>query len=191
MIKRLQTIGMLCLLLMVAIVTKAGDVTALWDFGSCNPSTIATEALGIQAKTTDIASTVSGISMHVDATTGKLNYRSANGDAQFNTGAKLQIPVKSTKDTVTVVSNSNYYFYTIGGVAATAITTKHRATSAEVTQGYVEIVSTGGAYLKSIQVIQVSMIQEKKLYSTDFSDWTEASAAASESRHSSKRSPRI
>lgn len=181
MIKRLQTIGMLCLLLIVAIVTKAGDVTALWDFQNVNPSTLKTEAASgvLNAKTGYLTSTESSIKLYVDASTGKLQQR--NTDAQFNSGAKIQVPVKSTKDTVTIVSYPSYYYYTIGGVAATENTTVHRATVAEAAQGYVEIVATNTAYLYSIKVVQVDMIQEKKLYSTDFSDWTKAGAAASES----------
>ena len=44
----------------------------------------------------------------------------------------------------------------------------HRATSAEAAQGYVEVLSTGGSYIYGVKVVQVSMIQEKQLYSTKF-----------------------
>lgn len=175
--KQLQRFGTLCLLLLVACIAKAqGNVTALWDFQHVNPSTLKTEA-AIQKKTGNVTSTVSNISMYVDATSGKLQQRES--DAQFNSGTKLRIPVKSAKDTVTVTSYS--HSFTVGGTAATADVTVHRATTAEAKQGYVEIVATGNDYLYSIKVVQVSMIQEKELFATDFSDWAKAAAAKTES----------
>lgn len=112
-----------------------------------------------------------GTIMRVDATTGKLTGRTS--DAQFNAGTKLQIPVKSAKDVVTVTSYPNYHNYTVGGIAATTDVTEHKATSAEVTQGYVEVIATATSYLYQIKVVQVSAIQEKALYSTDFTNWKE------------------
>ena len=126
-------------------------------------------ATNFQGTTGDINSTVDGITMHVDATTGKLKGRTS--DAQFNTGTKLQIPVKSAKDVVTVTSYPNYHNYTVGGVAATADVTDHKATSAEVAQGYVEVIAIGSSYLYQVKVVHVSAIQEKALYSTDFTNW--------------------
>ena len=117
----------------------------------------------------DITSTVDGILLHVDATKGKLKGRDT--DAQFNTGTILQVPVKSAKDIVTVTSYPGYHNYTIGGVAATEDATDHKATTAEVAKGYVEVVATGGCYLYNVKVVQVSAIQEKALYTTDFTNW--------------------
>ncbi len=179
MTKQLQTIGLLCLLLVVAMTTKAADVTALWDFQNANPATIT--SVNYQGTTGDVASTVDGITMHVDATnSGKLQYNASNY-AQFNANTIIQVPVKSTKDTIMVVSYPGQYKFTVGGTAATDNTTIHRATSTEVAQGYVEIKATATSYLYSIKVVQVSMIQGKELYSTDFSDWTKASATTTES----------
>lgn len=166
--RNLLRFGLLSLLLVFACIAKAQDVTAIWDFQKNLPEGINT-ATNFQGTTGDVNSTVEGITMHVDATTGKLKGRTS--DAQFNTGTKLQIPVKSAKDVVTITSYPNYHNYTIGGVAATADVTNHKATSAEVAQGYVEVIATGGCYLYQVKVVHVSSIQEKALYSTDFTNW--------------------
>ena len=168
--RNLLRFGLFSLLLVFACIAKAQDVTAIWDFQNNLPEGINT-ATNIQSATGEIKSTVDGISMHVDASTGKLKGRTS--DVQFNTSTKLQIPVKSAKDVVTVTSYPNYHNYTIGGVAATADITDHKASSAEVAQGYVEVIATATSYLYQIKVVQVSAIQEKALYSTDFTNWKE------------------
>ena len=168
--RNLLRLGLLSLLLVFAFVAKAQDVTALWDFQHNVPEGI-NAATNFQGKTGDIASTVDGIMLHVDATKGKLKGRDT--DAQFNQGTILQVPVKSAKDIVTVTSYPGYHYYTIGGIAATADATDHKATTAEVAKGYVEVVATGGCYLYNVKVVQVSAIQEKAIYSTDFTNWQE------------------
>ena len=162
------------LLLLVAPAAMAQDVTALWDFQNDLPEGI--RSTSIQKTTGNVASTVEGITMYVDATSGKLAGRT-NGDAQFNSGTILQVPVKSAKDVVTVTSYPDYHNYTVGGVAATADVTEHKATTAEATKGYVEIVGTDGSYLYQIKVVQAGAIQEKRLYSTSFTDWEEVKAS--------------
>ena len=166
--KNLLRFGLLSLLLVFAFIAKAQDVTAIWDFQHNVPEGINT-ATNIQGKVGDITSTVDGILLHVDATNGKLKGRTT--DAQFNTGTILQVPVKSAKDIVTVTSCHGYHNYTISGIAATEDATDHKATTAEVAKGYVEVVATGGCYLYNVKVVQVSAIQEKALYTTDFTNW--------------------
>ena len=166
--KNLLRFGLLSLMLVFAFIAKAQDVTALWDFQHNVPEGI-NAATNIQGKTGDVASTVEGISMHVDATSGKLYGRQS--DAQFNQGTILQVPVKSAQDIVTVTSYPGYHNFTIGGVAAQADATDHKATSAEAAQGYVEVIATGGCYLFNVKVVQKSAIQEKALYTTDFTEW--------------------
>ena len=168
--RNLLRFGLLSLLLVFACIAKAQDVTAIWDFQNNKPGGI-NAATNFEGKTGKVNSTMDGIIMRVDATTGKLTGRTS--DAQFNAGTKLQIPVKSAKDVVTVTSYPNYHNYTVGGIAATTDVTEHKATSAEVTQGYVEVIATATSYLYQIKVVQVSAIQEKALYSTDFTNWKE------------------
>lgn len=166
--RNLLRLGLLSLLLVFAFIAKAQNVTAVWDFKKNLPEGINTAA-NFQGKEGDLASTVEGITMHVNATQGKLKGRTF--DAQFNTGTILQIPVKSANDVVTVTSYPNYHNLTVGGKAATEDVTEYNATSAEVAKGYVEVVATGQSYLYQIKVVHVSAIQEKALYTTDFTEW--------------------
>lgn len=166
--KDLLRFGLLSLLLVFAFIAKAQNVTAVWDFQKNLPEGINTAAT-FQGKEGDLASTVEGITMHVNATQGKLKGRTS--DVQFNVGTILQIPVKSANDVVTVTSYPNYHNLTVGGKAATADVTEYNATSAEVAKGYVEVVATGQSYLYQIKVVHVSAIQEKALYTTDFTNW--------------------
>lgn len=166
--RNLLRLGLLSLLLVFAFIAKAQNVTAVWDFQKNLPEGINTAA-NFQGKEGDLASTVEGITMHVNATQGKLKGRTS--DAQFNAGTILQIPVKSANDVVTVTSYPNYHNLTVGGKAATEDVTEYNATSAEVAKGYVEVVATGNCYLYKVKVIHVSAIQEKALYTTDFTEW--------------------
>lgn len=166
--RNLLRLGLLSLLLVFAFIAKAQNVTAVWDFQNNLPEGINTAA-NFQGKEGDLASTVEGITMHVNATQGKLKGRTS--DVQFNAGTILQIPVKSANDVVTITSYPNYYNLTVGGKAATEDVTEYNATSAEVAKGYVEVVATGQSYLYQIKVVHVSAIQEKALYTTDFTEW--------------------
>lgn len=166
--KDLLRFGLLSLLLVFAFIAKAQNVTAVWDFQNNLPEGINTAA-NFQGKEGDLASTVEGITMHINATQGKLKGRTS--DAQFNTGAILQIPVKSANDVVTVTTYPNYHNLTVGGKAATADVTEYNATSAEVAKGYVGVNATAQSYLYQIKVVHVSAIQEKALYTTDFTEW--------------------
>ena len=166
--RNLLRLGLLSLLLAFAFIAKAQNVTAVWDFQNNLPEGINTAA-NFQGKEGDLASTVEGITMHVNATQGKLKGRTS--DVQFNAGTILQIPVKSANDVVTITSYPNYHNLTVGGKAATADVTEYKATSAEVAKGYVEVVATAQSYLYQIKVVHVSAIQEKALYTTDFTEW--------------------
>lgn len=166
--RNLLRLGLLSLLLVFAFIAKAQNVTAVWDFQKNLPEGINTAA-NFQGNEGDLASTVEGITMHVNATQGKLKGRTT--DAQFNAGTILQIPVKSANDMVTVTTYPNYHNLTVGGKAATEDVTEYNATSAEVAKGYVEVVATGQSYLYQIKVVHVSAIQEKALYTTDFTEW--------------------
>ena len=166
--RNLLRLGLLSLLLVFAFIAKAQNVTAVWDFQKNLPEGINTAA-NFQGNEGDLASTVEGITMHVNATQGKLKGRTS--DVQFNAGTILQIPVKSANDVVTVTSYPNYHNLTVGGKAATEDVTEYNATSAEVAKGYVEVVATSTCYLYQVKVVHVSAIQEKALYTTDFTEW--------------------
>jgi hypothetical protein len=172
--KNLLQTALTILMLIMAMVARASDVVAVWDF-----KTMASGAVAIQGTTGTVLSNVDGIVLEVDATQGKLQSRGS--DAQFNAGTIIRVPVKSAKDSVIVTSYPGYHKYTVGGTAAADDVTVCKASSAEASQGYVEIIATATSYLYSIRVVQVSMIEEKLLYATNFSDWTNAAAATTES----------
>ena len=173
---------LLFLMLCMAFVAKAQDVTATWDFTGGNFTTMA-GASTLQGVVKDLPSNVDGIMLTADVTSGRL--RDNSNSVQMAVGAKLRVPVTSMRDNVTVTGYSGYSHYAIGGVEATELTTEHKATKAEVAAGYVEITSTdNNNYICSIQVVHVSAIQEKSLYKTDFSEWKTAAAAETESQAS-------
>lgn len=160
----------MCLFAAFAIIAKAqGDVIATWDWENNSPLGICSNT-NFEGVAADLQSNVDGVVLHVDATNGKFSAGS-NNYAQFNQGTVLQVPVKSANDVVTVKSYPGQYNYTVGGVAATADVTTYNANSADVEKGYVEIIATSTAYVYSIQVKFASSIQEKELYSTNFTEW--------------------
>jgi len=156
------------------------DVSASWDFKNDLPSGIQS-ATSYEGVTADIQSTVSSISMHVDATSGKL-YCVGRNNAQINAGTILQVPVKSTKDTVTIVGYGGGYSptFTINGTTYSDDNFVYVAKTADVSKGYVEATVANGGYIYSVSVVQVSPYQEKPLYETDFMDWDEMKASTSE-----------
>ena len=150
-------------------------ITATWDFQNLIPSTMAdvniqgTDASGI------VPSNVEGINMNVSAAVSganiKLQYNS-QGYAQFNQNTKLQIPVKSTNDVVTVVSYPGQSNYTIGGEDAKGQNTfNHKATLEEVQSGFVNIIASSTAYLYSIQVVQNEPVEPIATDVTANWDW--------------------
>ncbi len=177
--KRLLRWGMLCLMALVACVTRAQDVTATWDFQNRIPATLSDVAL--EGNTGEVASDVEGVSLYVDATNGKFNAKDRDADVQVNEGTVIRVPIKSARDIVSVTPSPNYGNFTIGGEAgAQEGATEHKATSAEVEAGYVDVVATGSCYLWKISVTFVSNIQARELYSTDFTEWVNLEASAEE-----------
>ena len=135
---------------------ESSTVTAKWDWQNETPSTIS--SVNIQKTTGTVASDVDGIELTVDATceNGKLaaGSNSTGKYAQFNKGTIIKVPVVSNKDKLTVISYPGQHKYTIGGTAASADETNYSVTDADVKQGYVEIIATGGAYIYSITIVQ-------------------------------------
>lgn len=155
---------------------NASDKAYAWDF-----RTMAAGAVSLQKATGTVPSGADGVELYVDATNGKLWSRGS--DAQFNAGTIIRVPVKSGKDSVVVTSYPGYHNYTVGGTAATADETVHLATAAEAAQGYVEVVGTGSSYLYAIRTVFVSKVQEKTLYHTTFTEWTDAKASTTATAH--------
>jgi hypothetical protein len=158
MMKRhLLRLSTLWLVLVAVVTVRAQDVTATWDFHSADGNYYAAGSANIQNAVGTLDATASdgsAITLTVDATNnGKLHSR-GGGDAQFNNGTIIKVPVKSTADVVTVTSYPNYHYYTVGGSEADADTYAHTAKASEVSAGFVQIIATNTAYLFSISVTQ-------------------------------------
>ena len=151
--KQTQRMGMLCLMLMMAMIGSA-QTTAKWDFRNDIPEGIqqSTNYQGVEA---DIESDVAGIVMHVDALKGKL-YCVGRDNAQMNPGTILQVPVGTTDDVVTVEGYPGYCHFAVGSQEnGEENTVAHKATASEVKQGYVEVTATAGNnYIYLVQVVQ-------------------------------------
>ena len=159
-------------MMVFAFIAKAQDVTAEWNFKANLPEGI--QSIQVEKSVTAIASTVEGIEMTVDATNGKLKGRSA--DAQINKGTILKVPVKSSRDIVTIMNYGNEKYratFTIGETTSADEIIEHNATVDEATQGYVQIEVAENGYFYGIKLVQASALQEKTLYSTDFTNWNE------------------
>ncbi|MCD8158258.1 MAG: pectinesterase family protein [Clostridiales bacterium] len=131
---------------------ESDTTTVTWDFQNAKTDLgNDTDGTSISGTTGTVTGTSSEYVLTVDATNGKLAQRTS--DAQFNSGTIIKVPVQSVGDTVTVVSYPNYYYFTVGGTAATSDTTEYTATADDVTKGYVEIVATDSAYLYSITLV--------------------------------------
>lgn len=91
--------------------------------------------------------------LFVDATTGKLapNGSPANS-AQFNTGAKLQVPVTGPCSVVVTAYEGKYALYTIDGTPAATDSAATRIEYAGAA-GTIDIVSTGSAYISGITLV--------------------------------------
>lgn len=136
---------------------SASSATALWDFHSPDGNYYEAGSANIQGSTGTLDATAddgSTITLTVDASNNGKLYSRGNGDAQFNNGTIIKVPVVSSSDEVTVVSYPGYHNYTVGGTAADADETVYTATASDVQQGFVEIIATGSAYLYSISVVQ-------------------------------------
>lgn len=152
MTKQLQRLSILCLMLLATVVAMADNVvTAEWSWQNNLPEGIC-DATNFEGKTGTLASTVDGIELFVDATSGKMNSVGRN-NAQCNAGTILQVPVVSTQDVVTVVGYPNYFTYNFNGGDDLTNENTFTATSADVKRGYVVINSKGG-YVNSIKVEQ-------------------------------------
>ncbi|MCQ2243602.1 MAG: pectinesterase family protein [Bacteroidaceae bacterium] len=122
---------------------------ATWNFKAMEAN-----AVSINGTTGTVPSDIEGVELAVNATSGKLVSR--GGDAQFNQGAIISVPVRHAGDVVTVESYPGYHNYTVAGTAAANDTETYTAVEADATAGKVDIVATATAYLYSISVKQIA-----------------------------------
>ncbi|GEM_PF-6478675 len=121
--------------------------TASWDFQNVIPTSIS--SVDLQNKTGTVESNIEGISLNVDATSGKLAYRSS-GDAQFNQNTVIQVPVYAVGDIITIVSYPGYHNYTVAGNSVENDTYSYTVKQSDIVAGYVEIKGTGESYIYSV-----------------------------------------
>lgn len=151
-----KLLGSVLTLLFLVPNMASATITATWDWENNIPSaSIRTVNIQSSQNTGYVVSDVAEVSFYVDATvaSGKLAYVSDKGYAQFNAGTKIQIPVVSTKDKITVKTYSGQHNYTFDGNAATADEQTFDVTDEQVTAGYAEIVST--AYMNIYSIVAV------------------------------------
>lgn len=140
----------LWLICLTAGFAKAQDVTSTWDF---NNTAVAASVVAATS-TTDITNVEAvegnGVFLTVEAN-GNAITKEENGIVAED-GVTFKVPVWSQTDTVYVAGADEDFAYSIGGTDAETAFTKYLATSADVANGFVEIVNYGGVLL-SIAVI--------------------------------------
>lgn len=146
--KRFLFLALTLLLCLPGATAKAATETGLWDFVNHIPSSLT--GIKIEGTSDHVLSNNASVNMYVIAKSGKFAVRTS--DAQVNANTYLRIVVRSTSDKVTIVSCTGYHNFKINGTAATSDNVTHTATANEVSQGFVEILSTGTTYLKSLKV---------------------------------------
>lgn len=130
----------------------SAKITATWDFANNNPTGIQSTSLQGESGEGFINSTIDGVQLFVNATSGKFAVNSGYVYIQMNANTEVRIPVVSTKDVVTINFAGNNTNCTINDVACSANPQSYTATLADVERGYVKLGATGGTYLNSISV---------------------------------------
>ena len=149
--EKLLKFSALCLTLFAAVCAQAQSVTATWDFTNADVVAAATALSNKSEAGTIKAVEDNGILLTVEANGQTI--RNNGNSIQTGTPVVFKVPVQGKKDVVTVVGYPGYFAYSIAGTDATEATTSYTATTADVKQGYVEIVSKG-QYIISISVTQ-------------------------------------
>lgn len=159
------------------LVVKGLDVTAVigfekenrteWDFEK--DSSLHGAANGVQIQGT----TGSFHGLEIDATTGKFDTLNRPNDAQFNSGAKVKIPVAGSCEVIVSLKANTY---TLAGEAATAAETSYQYNGEA---GYVELAATANTYLLSIKVIYTTDYKETITVGATGCDYTTINDALS------------
>lgn len=127
----------------------AQTVVATWDWKT-NSQIDGFSA--VEGNTCTIASDQTGISLDIDATSGKVW---DNGDnIGVNSGTIISVPVQSVNDVVVVRNYSGYTNYQVGEQGPANDLVIHFVTSDEAEAGKVDITVTSQVYLYTIMVAQ-------------------------------------
>lgn len=188
--RTLLRFGTLCFMLMLTIVGKAEDLTATWDYSNANVMTETLNLSGAAEAGTVKAIEDNGVLLTVIS--NGATFRENGNNIQVRKNAEFRVPVQSTKDVITIKGYPDYSYYNINGGdeiknSQANPQTVYQVVNADVKRGYVSIVSTNdNNYFYSIKAELKTPsaddnLVEKSIYKTDFSDWTAAGAATSES----------
>ncbi len=157
--------------------TPATYTTVLWDWENNNPSGIQdfTTYQKNATETGSIPVTVNEVvySLGVDCSTGG-KFGPNNGTPQFTTGAKLQVPVTSTLDKITVKrygTSTDGLYISIGENNYSSLSFSYNPTSAEVSQGYV-VLTSGCQYLYSIKLEKLDYFTTATIGSTGWATFS-------------------
>ena len=153
-------------------VPLTADKNATWNFANAD---VANAAVALSGNSGTLEN--NGLLLTIE--TNGQTIRNNGNSIQTGDPVVFKVPVKTTKDEVTVEGYPGYFAYSIAGVDATEATTTYKARTSDVQQGYVEIVSKG-MYIISISVLQKSTYEEKALYSTTFEEWSDLKASEAE-----------
>lgn len=89
-------------------------------------------------------------------------------DVQFDMGVVLKIPVRYADELITIESTPSYHYYTISGIEATEDLTEYIVTDDDAELGYVPVVATNRAYIRSISLKRLNVLD--RTVSWDWSD---------------------
>lgn len=127
----------------------AQTVVATWDWKTNSQIDGFSD---VEGNTCSIASDQTGVSLFVDATSGKVW---DNGDnIGVNSGTIISVPVQSVNDVVVVRNYSGYTNYQVGEQSPANDLVIHFVTSDEAEAGKVDITVTSQVYLYTIMVAQ-------------------------------------
>lgn len=96
------------------------------------------------------------------------HFVSCISDVQFDMGVVLKIPVNYANELITIESTPSYHYYTISGIESTEDLTEYIVTKDDAELGYVPVVATNRAYIRSISLKPLNV--PKRTVSWNWSD---------------------
>ncbi len=137
-----------------------------WNFKTRNTSLGENGAIQSKTGTVTVQDDKLGtVALNVDATSGKLQQRNPDADAQFNENTKITIPVYQAGDIITI--NAYDTQYSVKDKPAESATTEITAEADDVGKG-IDLVATGNTYLYSISLRTLYEPVAMNTYEFDF-----------------------
>jgi len=163
-------------MMMFGVSAWAQTIVATWDWKTSG--TVVDGFSEINGTTGTIPSDVSGISLDINATSGRV-YDNGNNIA-INPGTVISVPVNSTDDVVLVENYSGYTGYKVGKQTPSGNSVIHYVSEEEATAKKVDITitSTGTVYLHSIKLAKNTVA---KTSYTAVWNWNQAASSIASS----------